>query len=136
MMVPDSFSIFAPSSRVHITWFLGFYVHYVYWNCWVRLLSNKIYIYIYVPSTWAYTHVLCLSLDLSYKTRQQSTLQLLKLYLIAVAIECFRALNIKSSDWCCSVSKVWVQFLLKENKNFIISKTNSNTVGFKCRTCI
>jgi TctA family transporter len=27
-------------------------------------------IYIYVSSTWAYTHVLCLSLDSSYKTRQ------------------------------------------------------------------
>ena len=38
--------------------------------------------------------------------RDKTTLQLLKLYFIAVAIECSRALNIKPSDWCCSVSKV------------------------------
>jgi len=142
MMVPDSFSIFAPSSRVHIQ--IGEFISLDSWDfmCIMYIeiaeldccqIKKK---YIYVPSTWAYTHVLCLSLDLSYKTRQQSTLQLLKLYFITVAIECFRALNIKPSDWCCSVSKVWVWFLLKENKNFIISKTNSNTVGFKCQTCI
>jgi hypothetical protein len=59
----------------------------------------QINIYIYVPSTWAYTHVLCLSLDLSYNTRQQSTLQLLKLYLIAVAIAPVynKSLSIKGS---------------------------------------
>ena len=108
-MIPDSFSIFAPSSRVHIE--IGEFISLDSWDFMCIMYIEiaeldccqiNIYIYIYVPSTWAYTYVLYLS----YKTRQQSTLQLLKLYFIVVAIECFRVLNKKPNDWCCSVSKV------------------------------
>ena len=72
MMVPDSFSIFAPSPRVHIQ--IGEFISLDSWDfmCIMYIeiaefdcLSNKIYIY--VPSTWAYTHVLCLSLDSPYE---------------------------------------------------------------------
>jgi hypothetical protein len=47
-----------------------------------------------------------------------------------------RALGIRLSDWCCSVSMVWVQFPSKENKKLSAQKLNSNT-GIKFSdTCI
>jgi len=33
-----------------------------------------------------------------------------------------RALDIKISDWCCSVSMVWVQIPSREEQNFVSSK--------------
>ena len=77
MMVPDSFSIFAPSSRVHIQ--IGEFISLDSWDFMCIMYIEiaeldccqiKKNIYIYVPSTWAYAHVLCLSIDFSYKTRQ------------------------------------------------------------------
>jgi len=36
-------------------------------------------------------------------------------------------LHIRLNDWCCGVSKVWVQIPSKESKTKM--STNSNTVG-------
>ena len=61
---------------------------------------------IYVPSTHAYTHVLRLSLD------------------------------VRLSEWCCSVSMVWVQIPSREEQNLAALKSNSNTVWFNFQTYI
>jgi hypothetical protein len=50
-----------------------------------------------------------------------------------------RALDIRLSDWCCSVLMVWVQILSREEKNLTAQKSNSNTVWFilcSDRTCL
>ena len=47
-----------------------------------------------------------------------------------------RALDVRISEWCCSVSMVWVQILSRENKNLTALKSNSNTVWFNFQTYI
>ena len=42
-----------------------------------------------------------------------------------------RALDVRLSEWCCSVSMVWVQILSREEQ-----KSNSNTVWFNFQTYI
>jgi hypothetical protein len=55
---------------------------------------------------------------------------------IADVIEWSRALDIRLSDWCCSVSMVWVQIPSREEHKFDSSKSNSNTVWFNFQTYI
>ena len=43
-------------------------------------------------------------------------------------VEWSRALDVRLSEWCCSVSMVWVQISSRENKNLTALKSNSNTV--------
>jgi hypothetical protein len=50
-------------------------------------------------------------------------------------VEWSRALDVRLSEWCCSVSMVWVQIPSK-NKNFTALKSNSNTVWFNFQTYI
>ena len=45
-------------------------------------------------------------------------------------VEWSRALDVRLSEWCCSVSMVWVQISSRENKNLTALKSNSNTVWF------
>ena len=51
------------------------------------------------------------------------TLRLLKLLLKGVdVVEWSRALDIRLSEWCCSVSMVWVQIPSREEQKFDSSK--------------
>jgi hypothetical protein len=55
------------------------------------------------------------------------TLRLVKLYFnIADVVELSRALDIRLSDWCCSVTMVWVQIPPRENKKIVSSNTTRN----------
>jgi hypothetical protein len=44
-------------------------------------------------------------------------------------VEWSRALDVRLSEWCCSVSMMWVQIQSREEqKNLTALKSNSNTV--------
>ena len=43
-------------------------------------------------------------------------------------VEWSRALDVRLSEWCCSVSMVWVQIRRGKNKTLTALKSNSNTV--------
>ena len=45
-------------------------------------------------------------------------------------VEWSRALDVRLSEWCCSVTMVWVQIRRGKNKNLTALKSNSNTVWF------
>ena len=47
-----------------------------------------------------------------------------------------RALDVRLSEWCCSVSMVWVQIPSREEQNLTALKSNSNTVWFNFQTYI
>ena len=51
-------------------------------------------------------------------------------------VEWSRALDVRLSERCCSVSMVWVQIRRGKNKNLTALKSNSNTVWFNFQTCI
>jgi hypothetical protein len=51
-------------------------------------------------------------------------------------VEWSRALDVRLSEWCCSVSMVWVQIPSRESKNLTALKSNSNTVWFIFQTYI
>ena len=51
-------------------------------------------------------------------------------------VEWSRALDVRLSEWCCSVSMVWVQIPSRKNKNWTALKFNSNTVCFNFQTYI
>ena len=59
---------------------------------------------LYVPSSHAYTRVLCLSLDLP--SRQGSTTIIEAPFKGVDVVEWSRALDVRLSEWCCSVSMV------------------------------
>ena len=52
------------------------------------------------------------------------------------AVEWSRALDVRLSEWCCSVSMVRVQIQSREEKNLTALKSNSNTVWFNFQTYI
>ena len=47
-----------------------------------------------------------------------------------------RALDVRLSEWCCSVSMVCVQIPPSEEQNLTALKSNSNTVWFNIQTYI
>jgi hypothetical protein len=51
-------------------------------------------------------------------------------------VEWSRALDVRLSEWCCSVTMVWVQIPSREKKNLTALKSNSNTVWFNVQTYI
>ena len=51
-------------------------------------------------------------------------------------VEWSRALDVRLSEWCCSVSMVWVQIPSREEQNLTALKSNSNTVWFNLQTFI
>ena len=91
-------------------------------NCRVRLLSNNNIKY----TCTIYTHL------------DKVTLRLLKLqFYRADVVEWSRALDIRLSDWRCSVSMVWAQFPSREEHKFDSSnKSNANTIWFNFQTYI
>ena len=55
--------------------------------------------------------------------REKVTLRLLKLLFKGVdVVEWSRALDVRLSEWCCSVSMVWVQIPSREEQKFDSSK--------------
>ena len=72
-----------------------------------------------------------------FALREKVTLRLLKLLLKGVdVVEWSRALDVRLSEWCCSVSMVWVQIPSREEQNLTALKSNSNTVWFNFQTYI
>ena len=70
-----------------------------------------------------------------FALREKVTLRLLKLLLKGVdVVEWYRALDVRLSEWCCSVSMVWVQIPSREEQKF--DRSNSNTVWFNFQTYI
>jgi hypothetical protein len=56
-------------------------------------------------------------------TREKVTLRLLKLLFQGVdVVEWSRSLDVRLSEWCCSVSMVWVQIPSSEEQKFDSSK--------------
>ena len=51
-------------------------------------------------------------------------------------VEWSRALDVRLSEWCCSVTMVWVQIPSREEQKFDSSKIYSNTVWFNFQTFI
>ena len=45
-------------------------------------------------------------------------------------VEWSRALDVRLSEWCCSVSMVWVQIPSREEQNLTALKSNYNTVWY------
>ena len=85
-------------THIHIPWMCV-------WMCVWMYVYIYIYIYIYI-----------------YTLRDKVTLWLLKLY-IADVTEWSRALDIRLSDWCCSIAMVWVQIPFRENKKVSAQKS-------------
>ena len=83
-------------------WILHYPIQYIK-NCWVRLLLNYNIKYICTIYTRLDTCIMSIS---RFSCRDKVTLRLLQLYFeIADVIEWSRALEIRLSDWCCSVPK-------------------------------
>ena len=103
-------------------------------NCCVRLLSN----YNIKHTCTIYTRLdTCLMSISRLSFGDKVTLLLLKLqFYQADVLEWSRALNIKLSDWCCSVSMVWAQIPSREEQNFTAQKSYSNTAWFNFQTYV
>jgi hypothetical protein len=103
-------------------------------KCWVRLLSNyniKYACTIYTRLDTCFMYISRCSL------RDKVTLWLLKLHFYgADVIKWSRALDIRLSDWCCSISMVWTQIPSREEQNLIAQKSISNIVWFNFQTYI
>jgi hypothetical protein len=103
-------------------------------NCCIILLSNyniKYACTIYTPLDTCFIYISRCSL------RDKVTLWLLKLHFYgADVVEWSRALDIRLSDWCCSVSMVWAKIPSREEQNLIPQKSNSNIVWFNFQTYI
>ena len=99
------------------------------------MLSNYNIKYICTIYTRLYT---CLTPIPRFALRDKVTLRLLKLLFKGVdVVEWSRALDVKLSEWCCSVTMVWVQIPSREEQKFDSSKMgNSNTVWFNFQTYI
>ena len=82
----------------------------------------------------------CLTSIPRFTLREKVTLGLLKLLYLGSGcgrvVEWSRALNVRLSEWCCSVSMVWVQTRRGKNKHLTALKSNSNTVWFNFQTYI
>jgi hypothetical protein len=79
----------------------------------------------------------CLMSISRFSLRDKVTLRLLQLQFYgADVVEWSRALDIRLSDWCCSVSMVWAQILSREEQNVTAQKSNSNIVWFNFETYI
>ena len=103
-------------------------------KCCVRLLSNYNIKYIWTIYTRWDT---CLMYISRFSLREKVTLRILKLHFYgADVVELSRALDIRLSDWCCSVSMVWAQISSRKEQNVTAQKSNSNTLWFNFDTYI
>ena len=85
-------------------------------------LRAVLYIYIYIYTI--YTRLCtCLTSIPRFALREKVTLRLLKLFFKGVdVVELSRAPDVRLSEWCCSVSMVWVQIPSREKQKFDSSK--------------
>ena len=85
-----------------------------------------------------YTRVCkCLTSITRFALREKVTPRLLKLPFQGVdVVEWSRALDVRLSERCCSVTMVWVQIPSREEQNLTALKSNSNTVWFNFQTYI
>ena len=97
------------------------------------MLSNYNIKYICTIYTRLYT---CLTSIPRFALREKVTLRLLKLLFKGMdVVKWSKALHVRLSEWCCSVSMVWVQIPSREEqKNLTALKSNSNTVWFNFQT--
>ena len=103
-------------------------------NCCARMLSN--YNIKYACTIYTRLDTCFMSIS-SFSLRDKVTLWLLKLHFYwADVIEWSSALDIRLSDWCCSVSNVWAQISSKEEQNLTAQKSNSNTISLNFETYI
>ena len=58
------------------------------------------------------------------------------IYIYIYVVEWSRALDVRLSEWCCSVTMVWVKIPSREEQNLTALKSNSNTVWFNFQTYI
>ena len=87
---------------------------------WKILRMNVLYKYICTIYTCLETCLMSIS---RFSLRDKVTLRLLKLHFYgADVVEWLRALDIRLSEWCCSVSMVWVQIPSREEHKFDNSK--------------
>ena len=92
-----------------VKWIIHYPIQYNK-NCWVRLLSNYNIKNIRIIYTSLDT---CLMYISRFSLRTKVTLRQLKLHFYgADVVEWSRALDIRLSQWCRSVSMVWVQIRL------------------------
>jgi hypothetical protein len=104
---------------VTVLWILHYPLQYII-NYWVRFLSNYNFKYICTIYTCLDTCRMSIS---RFSLHNKVTLRLLKLHFYgAEVVEWSRALDIRLSDWCCSVSMVWVQIPSREEHKFDSSK--------------
>ena len=103
-------------------------------NCWVILLSN----YNIKYACTIYTRLDTCFMSISrFSLRDKVTLWLLKLHFYgADVVEWSRALDIRLSNWCCSVSIVWAQIPSRKEQNLTAQESNSNTVWLNFQTYI
>jgi hypothetical protein len=86
----------------------------------VRLLSN--YNIKHACTIYTRLDTCCMSMS-GCSLRDKVTLRLLKLHFYgADVVEWSRALDVRLSDWCCSVSMVWGQMPSREEQHLIAQK--------------
>ena len=102
-------------------------------KCFVRLLSN----YNFKYACTIYTRLdTCFRSISRFSLWDKVTLRLLKLHFYADVAEWSRPLDIRLSDWCCSVSMVWAQIPSWKKQNLTAQESNYNTVWFNFQTYI
>ena len=95
----------------------------------------------YINHMYLYYNIIIHSLTLSLSIFQPreiliiNTLKLNKEWYTYINLE-YMALDVRLSEWCCSVSMVWVQIPSREEQNLTALKSNSNTVWFNFQTYI
>jgi hypothetical protein len=101
---------------------------------WVILLLNYNIKYVFTICTRLNTCRMSIS---RFSLRDKVTLRLLKLnFYGAVVVELSKALDIRLSDWCCSVSMVWAQIPSRKEHNLTPQESNYSTVWFDFQTYI
>ena len=90
---------------------LDWHMNQLLFHCTLNMLIRNMYIYIW------------LMFISRFSLRDKVTLRLLKLHFYGPdVVEWSRALDIRLSNWCCSVSMVWVQISSREEQKFDSSK--------------
>ena len=92
----------------------------------IYMYQNIIYIYqymIYMYQYMIYIYYTCLAAIPRFALREKVKLRLLKLLFLGVdVVEWSRALDVRLSEWCCSVSMVWVQISSRGEQKIDSSK--------------
>ena len=103
-------------------------------------LYNEFFIILYniLKNCTIYKHLDTCRMSISrFFLRDNVTLRILKLQFYgADVVECSRALDIRLSDWCCSVSMVLTEIPSREEQHLTAQQSNYYTVWFNFQTYI